>query len=146
MRYVRVRLVLFLFLLTLGVAGTRLLSPPRVLVEWHTASEVNTAGFLLYRAPDPEGPFTLLTQDPIPARGDPLVGAAYRYEDRDVYWGQRYFYRLEEVERDGSRHPQDPVVTARAGAGWGWALVMGVFLSILGAAAYTALFPRDLNL
>jgi len=120
-----------LLLFALGVALVRLGSPPRVVVAWETASEVDTAGFLLYRSGSSDGPFSLLTRAPLPAEGDPLVGASYRYEDRDVAWGQRYFYQLEEVERSGVRNRFPQVVGGRAGAGWPWALAGGGFLAVL---------------
>jgi len=123
-----------LLLLVLGVALVRFAFPPVIEVSWETASEVNTAGFLLYRSDSKEGPFSLLTESPIPAQGDPLVGASYSYEDRDVTWGRRYFYQLEEIERSGTRNRGPDIVADRAGAGWPWALLAGALLSALGGA------------
>ena len=123
-----------LFLFLLGVVLVRLGFPPRINITWETASEVDTAGFLLYRSGSLDGPFSLLTETPIPAQGDPLVGASYRYEDRDVVWGQRYFYQLEEVERSGARSRFPDVVEGRAGAGWPLSLASGALLAALGGA------------
>jgi hypothetical protein len=99
---------------------------------WETASEVDTAGFIVYRSQSLDGPFEPIIDTPIPARGDPLVGAAYQYEDRDLVWGQRYYYRLEEVERSDNRILDSQIAEGRAGAGWGWALVAGGGLAALG--------------
>jgi hypothetical protein len=115
----------------LGTALVRLGSRSTVVVTWKTVSEVNTAGFLLYRGETLDGPFQLLAETPIPAAGDPLVGASYRYEDTDVEWGQRYYYRLEEVERSGTVHPLDMVADGQAGAGWPWALGVGSLLAVV---------------
>lgn len=120
-----------LLLFALGVALVRFGSPARIAVTWETASEVDTAGFLLYRGESPDGPFSLLIETPLPAQGDPLVGSSYRYEDRDVAWGRRYFYQLEEIERGGVRN-RFPQVVGRAGAGWPWALAGGALLALLG--------------
>jgi hypothetical protein len=102
-----------------------------VVVTWKTVTEVNTAGFLLYRGGALDGPFQLLVETPVPAVGDPLVGASYRYEDTDVEWGRRYYYRLEEVERSGAVHPLDMVADGQAGAGWPWALAVGALLAVV---------------
>lgn len=115
----------------LGILLAWLIWPPRVIVTWETASEVDTAGFYLYRADSPSGPFILLNATPIPARGDPLAGASYQFEDHTVKWGQTYFYRLEELERNGGRNQYPEVAKVRAGAGWGLALACGVLAASL---------------
>jgi len=128
-------------LFALGVAAVRVGSPARVVVTWETASEVETAGFHVFRARSPDGDFGRVTETPVPAQGDPLVGAAYRYEDTDVAWGQRYVYQLEEVELDGTRNRYDETVEGRAGLGWPWALAAGALLAALGALL-AAVLPR----
>jgi hypothetical protein len=127
--------VVSLFLFALGVGAVRFGSPARVVVTWETASEVETAGFHVFRRPAENGSFSRITETPVPAEGDPLVGASYRYEDQDVTWGQRYVYQLEEVELDGTRTRYPEVVEGRAGAGWAWALVGGAILAALGGVA-----------
>ena len=121
--------------IAMGVVAVRLASPAVVTVTWETASEVNTAGFLLYRGETGDGPFELIVDTPIAARGDPLVGPSYEYHDRQVSWGGRYFYQLEEVERSGARNRVSDVVEVQAGAGWIWALTAGLLLAALWVAA-----------
>lgn len=118
----------------LGVFLVRLASPADVVVSWETASEVDTAGFFVYRGYSPDGPFYPLNEIPIAARGDPLVGASYRYDDREVVWGQRYFYQLEEVQRDGVCYRFPNVVEGRAGVGWPAGLAVGALLAVLAGA------------
>ena len=132
-----------------GVAGVRVGSPARVTVAWETASETDTVAFHVYRSRSPSGPFSVMTETPVPAVGDPLLGASYKYADEDVHWGGRYFYQLEEVERDGTRSRYPTVVEGRAGVGWGWAISAGTALAALGAlgakmSAGTAQSPRDM--
>jgi hypothetical protein len=129
--------VVALFLFSLGMAIVRIGSPDCVIVTWETASEVDTAAFHVYRSRSPEGPFSPISEAPVLAEGDPLVGASYRYEDEDVAWGQRYFYQLEEVELDGTRNRYPEVVEGRAGVGWAWALAGGAILGALGALVAT---------
>ena len=136
MKRALVRGIATVTLFVLGVASVRLGTNPTVVVTWETASEVDTAGFLLYRGNSPEGPFQLLIETPVPAQGDPLVGSAYQYEDREVAWGQSYFYQLEEVERGGTRNRSDDIVEAQAGVGWPWAIAGGAGLATLGVVAF----------
>jgi hypothetical protein len=86
-----------------------------VSLEWATASELDTAGYRLERANAAEGPFQNLGQIGIvPARGDSLQGADYYATDRDsVQNGTKYWYRLIEIEFNGTENPVGPIsVTA----------------------------------
>ena len=118
-------------LLALGTGALRLGSPPRVIVTWETASQADTAAFHVYRSRSPDGPFSLISERPVPAEGDLLIGASYRYEDEDVAWGEQYFYQLEVVERDGARTRYPEVAEGRAGLAWPWAAVVGAALVAL---------------
>lgn len=115
-----------------GVALIRIGTPARVTVTWETASEVDAAGFRLFRSENPEGPFTLRSTDLIVAEGDPLVGAEYRFEDTEVIWGKRYYYQLEELTLSGSADRYSQTVAAMAGLGWHWALGAGAILGLVG--------------
>lgn len=91
-------------------------APPVVTVEWSTASELNTAGFNLYRGDDQAGPFTRLNAEMIPASPDPLVGGSYIYTDTHVIAGHTYYYQLEEIETGGGTSTQG-LVQVTAGSG-----------------------------
>ena len=87
-----------------------------VLVEWSTASELDTAGFNLYRSETSTGPFVQVNPELIPASSDPLAGSSYTYEDSDVRPGWTYYYQLEEVEINGSTGRFGPIsVKAESG-------------------------------
>jgi hypothetical protein len=102
-------------------------------VEWTTASEVDHAGFNLYRGDSPDGPWMKLNQALIPPAGDPIVGGKYSYGDDTVGPGRTYYYLLEDVALNGSttRHP--PIqVTASPAIGWGdlaWGMAAGLALT-----------------
>lgn len=97
-------LILAIFLLIYQAAN-----PASVRVEWETATELNTAGFQLYRSNLPFGEFDLITPELIPANGDSVSGASYTFVDENVEAGETYFYVLEEVEFDSStnRYEED---------------------------------------
>ncbi len=103
-------LAIGLILAALALFLTSAATPPAVTVEWSTASELNTAGFNVLRGDHPDGPFTRLNADVIPASSDPLVGGSYVFTDTNVTPGQTYYYQLQEVEAGGSTSPQGTVV------------------------------------
>jgi hypothetical protein len=122
-----------LLAMALLVSGLLLLltDTPPVTLSWETASEVGTAGFNVYRAAAPGGDFVQINAALIPAEGDELVGAAYRFEDDDVALARRYDYRIEEVEWDGSINTYPETVTVRAGLPRFWTKVEGGVLLLL---------------
>lgn len=48
---------------------------------WETATEINNAGFNLYRASTEGGPYTRINSALIPAQGGPVAGTRYSYVD-----------------------------------------------------------------
>ncbi len=80
----------------------------RVLVQWKTASEVNSLGFNLYRRELPDGSEVRINGDIIPSEGS-VVGARYQFVDSDVEIGSRYSYRLESISSGGESEFYGPV-------------------------------------
>jgi hypothetical protein len=72
-----------------------------VRVEWQTVSEVDNAGFNLYRSEAADGEYVKLNAALIPAQGDPAQGASYAFDDTDVVPGTTYYYKLEDVDLFG---------------------------------------------
>lgn len=121
----------------LFAAGIVLLlyDPGGVTITWETASEVDTMGFNLYRADgSAEGPFEQVNDELIPAEGDPLTGANYEIEDKDVEPGRLYYYQIEEVEWSGTRQRYPEVAQARSGVPRLWLVAEGALLILLGCA------------
>jgi hypothetical protein len=82
-----------------------------ILVTWETVSELDNAGFNLYRAPAPDGERTLVTSVPSAAPGA-AQGASYSYQDTGVAAGQTYWYWLEDVSLGGTATLHGPVSAA----------------------------------
>jgi hypothetical protein len=121
-----------------GFLGWRGAQQAPIIVDWETASELDTAGFNLYRSEQAEGPFERINPSLIPASPDPLVGGEYSYTDREVEVGRVYYYRLEEVETSGKTTQTGPIEVKTEGGGK-VELVLSVVLLILACfSAYQA--------
>jgi hypothetical protein len=81
-------------------------------LAWTTVSEVNTAGFNVYRSERPDGPYTRINAQLIPASGETLLGGKYHYEDTSVIPGQTYYYQLEDVAFDGASVRHQPLAVS----------------------------------
>ena len=102
-----------LILLAIPLAGCGefpLASPTQITIEWTTATEINTAGFNLYRGESAQGPFTKVNVQIIPASTDPVAGGRYHFEDTTVLPGQTYYYQLEDLEFGGTSTKHPPIV------------------------------------
>jgi hypothetical protein len=71
-----------------------------VALVWETMAEIDNAGFNVYRATSPDGPFTRVNADMIAAQGSPVAGA--RYSFTDAPGAGTFYYRLEDVDFNGT--------------------------------------------
>jgi hypothetical protein len=85
------------------------LSNPVVAVTWETATEIDTAGFNIYRSLTADGEFVQINQAEglIPGQGDTFTGATYSFLDHNVEAGITYYYVLEEIEYNQTRNRYD---------------------------------------
>jgi hypothetical protein len=109
----------------------------RIVIKWKTASEVDTAGFNIFRSENPAGPFRRVNEQLIPASGDPLVGGDYSYIDESVDAGRLYYYRLEDVDLAGSATAQG-VIQVRAQRGGMAELALAAIFLLFGLAGIFA--------
>ncbi|MCA9928554.1 MAG: hypothetical protein KC419_08755 [Anaerolineales bacterium] len=86
----------------------QIMQQPVIIITWETASEVNTAGFHLYRSETAADAYGRITPRLIPAQGSAANGSQYRYEDTAVTPNHTYFYQLEEVTLNGETHLLSP--------------------------------------
>jgi hypothetical protein len=110
---------------------------PEMVIRWATESEVDTLGFNLYRAAKPDGPFQQINPFLIPSSTDPLAGAEYEYIDSAVEARQRYFYRLEEIEADGTSNHVE-LASGRALGLRPWMLLLSSCGAIFGGLLFVA--------
>lgn len=92
-------------------------TPSGAILVWGTASELDALGFNLYRASAPEGPFTQLNRQVIPARGHAAGAASYLLRDQP---GEgTFYYRIEDLDLAGKRgaHPTIALRVGRAASG-----------------------------
>jgi hypothetical protein len=68
-------------------------------VRWKTNLESGTAGFQVLRCEREDGRYDPLGEDLIAARG---TGSSYEFRDESIAPNRPFYYRLVEVEEDGS--------------------------------------------
>jgi len=130
--------------LVLGYQAGTAPTEATVIVEWATASEVDTAGFNLYRSRSSDGPFTRINDHLIPASPDRIIGGSYVFIDTDVVAGRTYYYQLEDVEIDGTTTRHGPI-EVKAKDGGRTEMLLSIALmgaAVLGLGAVTALTRR----
>ncbi len=77
-------------------------------LAWTTLSETNNFGFYVQRKDSEEGEFAELTGAFIPGHGTTIVPRNYTYRDVTGGIGARW-YRLKQVDLDGTAHLSEPV-------------------------------------
>jgi hypothetical protein len=105
----------------------------RIVVDWETASELNTAGFNIYRGETRDQIETRLNAQLLPPATDPLRGQAYKFVDPDVVPGKTYFYRVEEVDLSGVTQNFGPLEVQAQGGGI-FELILAILLGGIGLA------------
>jgi hypothetical protein len=80
----------------------------RAMVMWETGTEMDNAGFNLYRSVSVDGPWTKINPSLIVAEGDPLSGASYTFAD--MPGRGTFYYRLEDVDYFGLSTLHTPVL------------------------------------
>jgi hypothetical protein len=117
----------------LGLAALLGACAAPVRVTWKTETEMNTAGFNLYRSTSPDGPFDeKVNEELIAPSADPLTGKEYMHIDTSAQAGVTYYYQLQEVERDGTVNTFGPITVRTSGLEWPQvALLVGLAVIVL---------------
>ncbi|MEI6126720.1 MAG: choice-of-anchor Q domain-containing protein [Pseudomonadota bacterium] len=80
-----------------------------VILNWSTASEIDNAGFNLYRSTSENGEYVKINEDLIPAQGSATQGASYDFMDVGLQNRKTYFYKLEDIDLNGTTTMHEPV-------------------------------------
>jgi hypothetical protein len=83
--------------------------PLHVKVEWATGTELETAGFHVWRADGQNKDFIRVTDGMVPAEGGPALGADYQWLGNTATQGMLYCYKLEDVAYSGLSAWHGPV-------------------------------------
>jgi hypothetical protein len=82
----------------------------RVKLEWSTESEIDNAGFNIYRSETEADGYVKINSELIPAKGSETKGAKYVFTDTIAKNRKTYFYKLEDIDLNGTRtmHVSNP--------------------------------------
>jgi len=83
-------------------------SDKKVFISWTTASEIDNAGFNLYRAESENGEYVKINASLIPAEGSPTQSATYEFIDENVR-NRTTYYKLEDIDLNGQGTIHGPV-------------------------------------
>jgi hypothetical protein len=70
-------------------------------LKWETASEIDNAGFNIYRSESKDGEYTQINDSIITTEGSSTVGATYEFIDTNVQNGKTYYYELQGMDMEG---------------------------------------------
>ena len=79
----------------------------QVTVFWKTETELNNAGFNIYRSETENDGYAQINDSLIPAEG---TGASYEFVDTEIQNGKTYYYKLEDLDLGGNPTMHGPVM------------------------------------
>ena len=89
------------------------------ILSWETASEIDCAGFRVWRCDSAGEDCATITDGLIDAQGDEVTGASYSFDDPSAEPGTFYRYRLEDLEYSGKSTFHDTTASfVELVAGW----------------------------
>ncbi|MEI6126829.1 MAG: DUF1566 domain-containing protein [Pseudomonadota bacterium] len=81
----------------------------KIILAWSTDSEIDIAGFNIYRVDLENRSYVKINGALIPAKGSATLGVAYEFEDTNIKLWSPYYYKLEDVELNGAAAFHGPV-------------------------------------
>ena len=91
----------------------------KVIIQWSTEAEIDNAGFNIYRAESEYGNYIKINSSLVPAQGSSTQGASYEFVDKDVQNRKTYYYKLEDIDLNGTSTMHGPV---NATPRWFWGI------------------------
>jgi len=80
-----------------------------IVLAWRTESETNSAGFHVWRSQSENGTYKPVTTSLMSSKGNGSSATAYKYVDKNVLDGNKYWYKIEEVSTDGKSEFFGPI-------------------------------------
>ena len=80
----------------------------KIILAWSTTSEIDTAGFNIYRSESVNGEYFKINDELIPAQGSSTQGASYEYVDTVLKNRKTYYYKLEDIDLNGTSTMHGP--------------------------------------
>jgi hypothetical protein len=80
-----------------------------IVLTWATESEVNSAGFHVWRNEREGGGYARISTALIPSHGNSSMRNEYSFTDANVKGGLTYWYKIEEVSTDGASRFNGPI-------------------------------------
>ena len=73
----------------------------QIIIAWTTLSEIDSAGFNLWRSESGNGKYIRINPGTIEAAGGATLSAGYSYADNTARPGITYYYKLEDIDNSG---------------------------------------------
>jgi hypothetical protein len=83
----------------------------KVILQWSTEAEIDNAGFNIYRSETEDGEYTQINTSLISAQGLSTHGASYEFVDENVKNRKTHYYKLEDIDLNGTSTIHGPVST-----------------------------------
>jgi hypothetical protein len=83
----------------------------KVALEWVTQTETESLGFHVYRSLSEAGKYEKITVALIEGAGSARTTRTYQFMDPDVEPGKTYYYKLEQLDFDGTSEMYGPAAT-----------------------------------
>ncbi len=85
-----------------AASNTSISGSGQITLKWTTASELDNAGFNLWRSETANGQYIKINSRIIEAEGGATLKAEYAYSDNTAKAGVRYYYKLEDIDTRGN--------------------------------------------
>ncbi len=82
----------------------------KVIIKWETGTEIDNIGFNILHSEAESGEYVKINEKLIPARGNATKGTSYRFIDKSVKSGKTYYYKLEDIDMNGTKTLHGPQV------------------------------------
>lgn len=80
-----------------------------IIINWHTESELNTIGYNILRSRNKDDEYIKINNSLISVEGNSSSGNNYSFIDRQIENQVLYWYKIEEVDVDGSCYYYGPI-------------------------------------